>query len=245
MKISVITVVRNDVEHIEETVNSVLAQKGVEFEYIIIDGASDDGTKEIIERYRDKIAAFVSEADNGIYQAMNKGIRLATGDVIGLINSGDTYFPGALAAVAAAFEKTPGWEKEYIFWGDVEYESCGRVRGFRPEKLYVGAFAPHPSMFVPRKIYESIGLYDESFKLLGDYDFMYRAVHKYHIKPLYVAELIAFYRAGGVSDRRIMSCLRDELHVKLRYGSPVVLSYLMFFAKVVKNLPRMLLAKMH
>ena len=245
MKISVITVVRNDVEHIRETMDSVLSQQGVDFEYIIIDGASDDGTKEVIESCRDKLAAFVSERDSGIYQAMNKGIRLATGDVIGLINSGDSYFPGALAEVAAAFEKTPGWEEEYIFWGDVEYESCGRVRGFRPEKIHIGAFAPHPSMFVPRRIYEKIGLYDESFKLLGDYDFMYRAVNKYHIRPLYVAELIAFYRAGGLSDRRIISCLRDELRVKLRYGAPVIGSYLIFFAKVVKNLPRILLAKMN
>ena len=89
MKISIVTIVRNDAEHIAETMESVLSQDYPDVEYIVIDGASTDGTKEIVEKYRDRLAAFVSEPDKGIYDAMNKGIRLAGVDVIGMINSGD------------------------------------------------------------------------------------------------------------------------------------------------------------
>lgn len=240
MKISIVTAVRNDAEHIEETMLSVLNQNYPDLEYIIIDGASTDGTTEIISRYRDRLAVFISEKDNGIYEAMNKGIRQATGDVIGMINSGDSYFPGAFEKVAGAFGNDPG---RRIFWGDVEYESCGRVKGFRKHNLYRGAFAPHPSMFVPKKVYEEVGLYDESFRLLGDYDFMYRAVNVKKVEPLYLPELISYYRAGGLSDRLICRCLCDELRVKLRYGQNPFTARMIWFLKVIKNLPRIVFAK--
>ena len=240
MKISIVTIVRNDAAHIAETIESVLSQDYPDIEYIVIDGASTDGTKEIVEKYRDRLAAFVSEPDKGIYDAMNKGIRLAGGDVIGMINSGDKYYPGAFQTVAQAFGENPG---RRIFWGDVQYEHLGRVRGFRKENRYIGAFAPHPSMFVPRHVYEEIGLYDDSFRLLGDYDFMYRAVNVRNVEVLYVPELIAFYLEGGVSDQRIFRCLQDELRVKIRYGANPLTAYFLFGLKVVKNLPRILLAK--
>ena len=240
MKISVITVVRNDASHIEETLRSVLEQDWSDLEYIVIDGASTDGTAEIVGRFRDRLALFVSEPDRGIYDAMNKGIRRATGDVIGMINSGDRYFPGALAKVASAFGETPG---RRIFWGDVQYEHLGRVRGFREKNRYRGAFAPHPSMFVPRAVYDEIGLYDDTFRLLGDYDFMYRAVNVAKVEVLYVPELIAFYREGGLSDRRIARCLADELRVKIRYGQNPAAAFFVYLLKLVKNLPRILLAK--
>ena len=238
MKISVVTAVLNDAEHIAETMDSVLGQRYPDLEYIVIDGGSTDGTREIVETRRGELAAFVSEPDSGIYQAMNKGIRLATGEVVGIINSGDRYFDGAFRTVAAAFAEAVGERR--IFWGDVEYEHTGRVRGFRPEKLKIGAFAPHPSMFVPLELYRELGLYDESFRLLGDYEFMYRAVNVHGVKPLYVPELIAFYREGGLSDRHIVRCLADELRVKLRYGIHPAAAYPLFWLKVLKNLPRIL-----
>ena len=104
MKISVVTIVRNDCEHIEETLKSVLGQSGdFELEYVVIDGASDDGTVDILRRYESRLGCLVSEKDSGIYNAMNKGIARCTGDVIGMINSGDRYLPGALALAADAF----------------------------------------------------------------------------------------------------------------------------------------------
>ncbi|MBQ9500616.1 MAG: glycosyltransferase [Lentisphaeria bacterium] len=240
MKISVVTVVRNDASHIEETMKSVLEQDYPDVEYIVIDGNSSDGTAEIVRSYADRLAFFVSEPDKGIYDAMNKGIRRSTGEVVGMINSGDRYFPGALSKVAAAFGPEPG---RRIFWGDVEYEHLGRVRGFRENRRYIGAFAPHPSMFVPRSVYDEIGLYDDTFRLLGDYDFMYRAVNVCGVGVLYLPELIAFYREGGLSDRLIARCLADELRVKIRYGRNPAAAFSVYLLKLVKNLPRILLAK--
>ncbi len=240
MKISVITVVRNGADVLEETMRSVLEQDYPDVEYLVIDGASTDGTLAVAERRRDRLSVLLSEPDGGIYEAMNKGIRLATGEVIGLLNAGDRYLPGALRLVAESFRKE-GTEGR-IFWGDVEYSRHGRVRGFRPENLFRGAFAPHPSMFVPRSVYETVGLYDETFRLLGDYDFMYRAVNVCGVRPLYVPEVVAFYQEGGLSDRHIARCLCDELRVKLRYGAPKWQACGLFLLKILKNLPRMVLA---
>ena len=236
MKISIVTAVLNNRKEIEETMLSVLDQDYPDIEYIVIDGASTDGTVEVVKRYADRLAFFASEKDSGIYQAMNRGIAHATGDVIGIINSGDRYYPGAFGRVAAALS---GRDLDnVIFWGDVMYEHLGRVRGFRPRKVKIGAFAPHPSMFVPRRVYERIGVYDESFRLLGDYEFMYRAVNHFRIEPVYLPELIAYYREGGISDRRIAACLRDELRVKLRYGQPAAVAYFVYFLKYLRNLRR-------
>ena len=98
-------------------------------------------------------------------------------------------------------------------------------------------------MFVPRRVYERIGVYDTSFRLLGDYDFMYRAVNHCGVDVIYVPEPVAFYREGGLSDRNIVACLRDELRVKLRYGRPSWLARTEYFLKLIKNLPRIVLAK--
>ncbi len=241
VKLSVVTIVRNNAAQIAETMDSVLNQGYPELEYIVVDGASTDGTTEIIHSYRNRISTFISEPDKGIYDAMNKGIARATGDVIGLLNSGDRYLPGALELVEKSFN---GRDLERsIFWGDVIYEHLGRVRGFRPENRYRGAFAPHPSMFVPRLVYEQIGNYDASMRLLGDYDFMYRAVNIRQLDVIYVPEAVAFYREGGFSDRNIVACLRDELTVKLRYGQNPAKAKTEYFLKLIKNLPRILLAK--
>lgn len=241
MKLSIVTVVRNNVFQIRETMDSVLNQRFHDLEYIVIDGASSDGTLREIETFRDRLALIVSEPDGGIYDAMNKGIARATGDVIGLINAGDFYYPGAFALVEKSFR---GRELDNtIFWGDVIYEKKGLVRGFRPHNLFRGAFAPHPSMFVPRRVYERIGAYDSSMRYLGDYDFMYRAVNVHKLDVLYLPEPVAFYREGGCSDRHITGCLRDELKVKLRYGQNPLKAKTEYFLKIIKNLPRILLAK--
>ena len=242
MKFSIVTAVRNDAEHIAGTISSVLDDNSdCEIEYIVIDGASTDGTTEEIRRVADRLSVFVSEPDSGIYDAMNKGIAHATGDVVGIINSGDRYYPGALKRVERALDGK--CDERHILWGDVEYERGGRVRGFRPEKRHIGAFAPHPSMFVPLAYYRIYSAYDASFELLGDYDFMYKAVNVVGVEPVYLPEVLAFYRAGGLSDRRIFACLRDELRVKLRYGASPAAAYGAYFLKLLKNLPRQLLVK--
>ena len=198
-------------------------------------------TQPLQEAYDEAVAKLQGEdGQSGLYSDSLNSRTFTQGDVIGLLNAGDRYLPGALRLVAESFRKE-GMDGR-IFWGDVEYSRLGRVRGFRPENLRRGAFAPHPSMFVPKRVYESVGLYDETFRLLGDFDFMYRAVNVCGIRPLYVPEIVAFYQEGGLSDRHIAACLRDELRVKLRYGAPKWQAYGLFLLKILKNLPRMVLA---
>ncbi len=241
MKISIVTVVYNAASLLEETMTSVFAQDYPDLEYIIIDGGSTDGTLDIIERYRQQLAVVISEPDKGIYDAMNKGIACATGDVIGMINAGDYYYPNAFQLVAAALAGQK--LDEVVFWGDVMYEHLGRVRGFRPENRWRGAFSPHPSMFCPRVVYERIGTYDLQFRLMGDYDFMYRAINVKNLRPVYEPTFIAFYREGGLSDRNIVRCLREEYLVKRKYGRPWLPTKLVYFLKLLKNAPRILKSK--
>ncbi len=236
MKFSIITPVLNGAATIERTIESVLEQSGVEVEYIIMDGGSTDGTLEIINRYRDRIAVIESRPDKGLYDAMNSGIARASGDVVGIINSDDRYFPGAFAAAADILGRENS--SDAILWGDVEYQFLGRVRGFRPNNLKLGAFAPNPSMFVPRGIYERIGGYDITLRYLADYDFMYRAVNVYGVKPLYCPRLFAWFAEGGLADRHVRECLREELTVKLRYGQPVWLAVPVYWLKLLKNFRR-------
>ncbi|MCP3964754.1 MAG: glycosyltransferase [Lentisphaerae bacterium] len=236
-KISIVTICYNSAAHLEQAMHSVLEQDYDNFEYIVIDGGSTDGSVDIIRKYQDRLAYWVSEPDGGIYDAMNKGIVKASGDIVGMINSDDYYLPGAFQKVASAFQ---GKDLDnHIFWGDVQYEIQGNVKGFRPENVTMGAFAPHPSMFCPKYIYDKIGLYDTSFKLLGDYDFMYRAVNKFDIKPIYLPEKISFFREGGLADSNVLQCLKDELKVKLKYGQSPFYAIPVFWLKLIKNFRRL------
>lgn len=237
LKISIITVCYNSAEYFEEAIESVLSQDYENFEYIIIDGGSTDGTLDIIRKYEDRLAYWVSEPDKGLYDAMNKGIAKASGDIVGMINSDDYYFPGAFKKVAAAFEGKN--LDENIFWGDIMHGD-ERVLGWRDWNVRRGAFAPHPSMFCPKKIYDRIGTYSMDYKILADYDFMYRAINYYHIKNIYLPESIAFFRPGGLASQNILPSLKEELSVKLRYGQPWLIAYPVFLLKIIKNSPKIL-----
>lgn len=237
MKISIITVCFNAAQTIEETIQSVLNQSYKNFEYIIIDGGSTDGTLEIIKTYQDRLAYFVSEKDYGLYHAMNKGIEKSTGDIVGIINADDYYLDGAFEKVIQAFE---GKElKKYIFWGDISYKDSV-VKGWREENLKIGAFAPHPSMFCPKKVYEKIGTYKLWYKILADYDFMYRAIHKHKIQPIYVPEPIAFFRDGGVASQNIFRALTEEMLVKAEYGESLHKAVGVYLLKLIKNFKKMI-----
>ena len=191
MKISIVTVAYNAEATIAEAVASVVGQRqdGFELEYIIVDGASTDGTLAALEPYRDGIAHIISEPDRGLYDAMNKGVAAATGDFIGILNADDAYaHTGVLAAVAARLEET-GAEALY---GDLDYvaaDGSGRVvRRWRsgemgPRSFLRGWMPPHPTFFLARSVYAEHGVYSLDLRSAADYELMLRMLHKHGSVP--------------------------------------------------------------
>jgi glycosyltransferase len=229
--ISIITVSYNAAATIEETILSVINQDYDNIEYIIIDGGSTDGTLDIIRKYEDKIAYWVSEKDYGLYHAMNKGIERTNGDIIGMINADDYYYVGAISKVIKTFEDKK--LSQHIFFGDMQHGDV-LVPGWRPKAIKRSAFGTHPSMFVPREVYNAIGMYKLQYKILSDYDFMYRAFNVHKIRPLYLNERIAFFRPGGLSSNNIFRAYTEEMLIKLENGEKFYKSFGLYLLKLVK-----------
>ena len=214
MKISLITVSFNSEETIEETIQSVLAQKNIDLEYILIDGASTDRTFKIIEPYKNRISVFISEKDSGIYDAMNKGIALATGEVIGILNSDDVFANDeVLYKLTKAFED-PSVDAVY---GDLEYVDrydLSKVkRKWISGKYKEGAFLngwmpPHPTFYVRKKIYDKFASFNLDFSSAADYEIMLRFIHKHKIKLDYLPEVMVKMRQGGQSNASLKNRIK-------------------------------------
>ncbi|MDP4201571.1 MAG: glycosyltransferase family 2 protein [Bacteroidota bacterium] len=194
-KISIITAVYNAQKDIEKTIRSVINQSYLNIEYIIIDGGSTDGTLDIIKKYDPKISHWVSESDNGVFDAMNKGIQYATGDWINFMNAGD-YFVDMDVISNIDFESSKGYG---LVYGNTEYESHGIKRPFRITSLQYGMImACHQSMFFNYALLKNMLKYSSKFKLICDYDLVCKIVkHKYPTK--YINQTIAHYMGGGLS----------------------------------------------
>lgn len=213
MKISVITVTFNSASTIVDTVESVLGQTHPDVDYRIVDGASMDATLEKLEPYRDRLAGLLSEPDQGMYDAMNKGIAQAEGDIVAILNSDDVYAgPEVLARVAACFE-TSGADCVY---GDLHYVSPDLsrvVRNWRSGAWRPGAFRrgwhpPHPSFFVKRTAYAASGGYQTDLRIAADYECMLRLLEKEARSVAYLPEVLVKMRTGGASNRSIGNILR-------------------------------------
>lgn len=205
MKISIITITYNSVKMLNRALESVQSQTYPDIEHIIVDGASTDGTREMIEAYAKKHpnVRWISEPDEGIYNALNKGIRMAKGDVIGFLHSDDVLFsPDSIGNIAAAFEQ----EKAEIVYGDLQYCNGAKVvrrwrsNTFSPSSLKYGWMPPHPTVYVRREVYEQVGPYDDWFRISADYDMMLR-IFKAGYKTCYLPEVIVRMEVGGVSNR--------------------------------------------
>lgn len=221
MKISIITITYNSAETVEETIQSVLSQDYPDIEYIIVDGKSKDNTIQIIEKYNDKISKVVSEKDNGLYDALNKGIRLCTGDVIGMLHSDDVYYNSeVLSKVAAAFKQHPEAGAVYgdlIFVERFNLNSIKRV--WRSGLYKEGSFAkgwmpPHPTFFVRKSVYDKYGVFNTDLKLAADYELMLRLIHVKKVKPVYLPIMIVKMRMGGVSNFSV--ALKWKAHLEDR-----------------------------
>lgn len=220
IKISIITVCHNSQATIEDTIKSIVSQHYPNIEYIIIDGSSSDNSLEIVKSYGDKISKVVSEPDLGIYDAMNKGIALATGDVIGFLNSDDFYADNfVIDRVVEAFSQD-GVEATYA---DLDYVSYGNkhhiVREWRSgdydvKKFYLGWMPPHPTFFALRSVYQKFGGYNLKLNSSADYELILRLCLLHKVKTYYIPNVLVKMRMGGQSNRslknRILANLQDR-----------------------------------
>lgn len=211
LKVSIITVVWNNKETIENAIDSVLSQTYENIEYIVVDGASNDGTVKVVQSYGDKISKFVSEPDKGLYDAMNKGIALATGDVVGILNSDDFYIDEfVVEKVIKVFEETKvdSVFADLVFVKPdnldkvVRYYDSGQ---FSPAKFAYGWMPAHPTFFVKRDMYKKYGVFKTDYKIAADYELLTRFMGKFKISYFYMKEPIIRMRIGGVSTSGIKS----------------------------------------
>jgi glycosyltransferase involved in cell wall biosynthesis len=213
LKISIITACYNSSATIGDTLQSVSMQDYADIEHIIIDGASTDNTLEIIS-YFPHVAKVVSEKDNGIYDAMNKGISLATGDVIGILNSDDIYADRhVISKVMKEFQNNDTnvvyADLQYVKFNDPQKVTRTWHSGnFSKRKFYYGWMPPHPTFFVRREVYEKIGNFNCSLRSAADYEFMLRVLVKNNFKPRYIPKVLVKMRTGGMSNASLKHRVR-------------------------------------
>lgn len=217
MKFSIITVVYNRRAYIAHCIESVLMQDYPHVEYIIVDGGSTDGTLEVVRAYGTKIARVISEKDEGIYDALNKGIALATGEVIGILNSDDFYVTkDVLSSVAKRFEETGA----DAVWGDLEYVEPEKpesvVRRWKSSPFKRGSFAwgwmpPHPTFFARRSVYERFGSFRKDMKIGADFEIMLRFLERYGMQGAYLPKTLIRMRFGGASNVSPYNILRANI----------------------------------
>lgn len=210
VKITVITVSYNSAATIADTVRSVASQSHPDVEYLVIDGASKDETVAILEEQREHLVALVSEPDDGIYDAMNKGIKLAKGDVIGFLNSDDFYASSdVLSRVARVFEEDPSLDACYadlIYTDQIHTSRTVRYwesNDFVPSAFSKGWCPPHPTFFVRRSVYERFGGFDLNYHIAGDFELMLRFLEVHKIRVRYVAEVWVKMRLGGTTNKSL------------------------------------------
>ncbi|WP_216643661.1 glycosyltransferase family 2 protein [Spiribacter salilacus] len=235
--ISIITVTYNAQTHIREAIESVLSQTYPNVEYIIIDGVSTDGTLDIIRGYEDAIDHWISEPDEGIYNAMNKGISLASGDIIGLVNADDVIYPDTLERVAAALSENPtaGFTMAPVELAHEDGKVFGVASPLTDDELDTRMWkempCPHQGMYVKTEIYESLGLFDERYLLRADYDFLLRLL-KADIPFVRLDQPVGFFRSGGQSGG--LSTWLETRRLLASHGRPRLASDLSFLSSVLK-----------
>ena len=211
MKVSIITVSYNSVSTISDTINSVLSQTYSDIEYIIIDGHSTDGTIELINSFGDRISKFISEPDKGMYDAINKGIKISSGDIIGILHSDDFFYDNlVIEKIAKEFEDTniDAVYGDVLFVSPVDTSKIVRYyssRLFNSEKFKFGYMPAHPSFYVKRELYDKLGYYKTDYKIAADFELLIRFIHINKINHKYIEMPFVKMRTGGVSNNSIFS----------------------------------------
>lgn len=214
MKVSIITATYNSSNTIIDTLKSLEIQSYPNIEYIIIDGASKDNTIDIIKKYSSKVSKVISEPDNGIYDALNKGIAASTGDIIGFLHSDDIFaYPTAIEDLVSTLVN----EQSQAIYADLEYVSKENTKNvvrrwisgnYRHENLKKGWMPPHPTFFMKKELYKKYGTFDLNFKISADYDSLLRYLWLHNISVSYLPKVITKMRVGGESNRSFLNILK-------------------------------------
>jgi len=229
--VSIITAVYNGEKHLEETIQSVLNQSYDNIEYIIIDGRSPDGTIDIIKKYEDKIHYWISEKDDGVYEAMNKGLEVAKGEYIAILNADDYYTSDA---ITLGIEKIIKTKSDYSV-ANVEYvRSRGIIKAIYPleeDYIYQEMPYPHVSALIASKVYKDVGLFDTSFRIAGDHDMAVR-IHMQGYKACYIDKVIAQLEEGGISSG--IESNKESLRVAIKNGKNKIRAWATYFTQLLK-----------
>ena len=243
MKISLITVSFNSAGTIRDTIRSVQSQDYHNIEYIVVDGNSKDATLEIVQSAGGVVDKWISEPDQGIYDAMNKGLKMATGDVVGIINSDDFYFnEQVVSKVAAAFsdQTVDAAFGDLVIVDPVDLRKVVRTyssKSWYPDKFARGFMPAHPTFFVRRKYYEKYGLFKTDYKIAADYEMLIRLLYVHKLKYQYLPMTMVVMRKGGVSSRGLHSnvILNREIH-KACKDNGIYTNYAMIYSKYIFKL---------
>lgn len=224
MKVSIITVTYNSGKYLEDCIKSVIMQGYQDIEHIIVDGKSTDNTLAIIKKYKSHIAKSISETDRGIYDAINKGMSMATGDIIGNLNSDDILVDkDVIGSIVKAFEE----KKTDTVYGDLEYVSAAdtnkiiriwKGKSYKRSRFRYGWMPAHPTFYIKRSLVEKYGYYQNHYYTAADYEFMARYLYKNKVSSYYLPKLIVKMRMGGLSNKnfhhRLRANRRDFLAMK-------------------------------
>jgi glycosyltransferase involved in cell wall biosynthesis len=224
--ISIITVVRNGASVIANCIESVLAQQIEGMEYIVIDGASTDGTLEIIRRYGGAITVCLSEPDGGLYDAMNKGLRLARGRYVHFLNADDHY-----VATDTLRKLLPQLDEHTVCYGAMIYqEEDGRQRRlgspFSWDRELMESHIPQPTLFVPSQLYREVGEFNLEYRIAADYDMVLRLAKRFPVR--FVDQPVTLMMAGGISYTQMGRTFKEAARVSIRHGRPALAAYLTY-----------------
>ena len=219
LKASIITVCYNSEKTIEDTLNSIASQVNVELEHIVIDGTSKDNTLNIVKQFP-HVSKVVSESDKGIYDAMNKGIVLATGDIIGTLNADDLYIDSnVISTIVSVFENNPEIDACYADLIYVDQNDTNKIIRYWKSKPYeFGLFKKswmpaHPTFFARKSVYEKFGLFNINFKIAADFELLFRLIEQNKIKTKYIPQVLVKMRLGGTTNKNISNILTQNKEI--------------------------------
>lgn len=250
MKISIITVTYNSSKTLKDTLESVLKQTYKNYEHIIVDGLSKDNTMQIVKEYEEKYNGkliYISEKDSGLYDAMNKGIKMATGDIIGILNSDDVYArENVLQEIVEKFKETncDGTYANLIFMDEETMSKPQRIWNSPKGKLENGWHPAHPTLYLKKSVYDKVGLFNLNYKIAADYDFMIRVMKNSKVKLEYINDYIIYMRTGGTSTAGLKGYIKNlkEANEVLKNNN-IKYPHIVNVKRIIKTIKEMVISK--